>query len=340
MNKKKILDRLQEHWNYAATLYDESRFLGIFLYGSQNYGFATENSDIDSKLIYLPTFDEMCLNKNMLSKELHYEDEHIEIKDIRLFREMFMKQNINFVEILYTEYFILNSQYKDLFCKYFIDNREDIAHFNRGKTLKSVSGQLIHTIKQDPHDSKKLYNAWRLYYFLKDYIANVSYDECIKPRDARAIELLALKRGISPICQSNELMQQSAEEVINFTKELTEQYEDLDSPCYEAALAALNNGVKEILKKSFNMTPQFSKSDFFDNLTAMEHRAYESIVDEIGQEGNISVSKMINKVPISRPVFNNLFNKMKKYNVADIDNMGVKGTFIKITHPELLAEIN
>ena len=340
MNKKKILDRLQEHWNYAATLYDESRFLGIFLYGSQNYGFATENSDVDSKLIYLPTFEDMCFKKTMLSKELHYEDEHIEIKDIRLFREMFMKQNINFIEILYTEYFILNPQYKDLFCKYFIDNREDIAHFDRGKALKSISDQLIHTIKQDPHNNKKLHNGLRLYYFLEDYFNDIPYERCLKQKGVRAEELLAIKRGTALDVTSEFKKERLMLDIINKTEVLCEKYMDCDSPYHEAALAALNNGVKEILKKSFNMTPQFSKSDFFDNLTAMEHRAYESIVDEIGQEGNISVSKMINKVPISRPVFNNLFNKMKKYNVADIDNMGVKGTFIKITHPELLAEIN
>ena len=86
MNKEEILNRLKEHWKYAAQFYDEKRFLGIFLYGSQNYNMATESSDIDSKIIILPSFNDFCLTPQMISKELNLENgEHIEVKDIRLF---------------------------------------------------------------------------------------------------------------------------------------------------------------------------------------------------------------------------------------------------------------
>lgn len=41
VQKEKIMKRLQEHLDYVINLgYNEDRILGIFLYGSQNYGFA------------------------------------------------------------------------------------------------------------------------------------------------------------------------------------------------------------------------------------------------------------------------------------------------------------
>ena len=80
LNREPILKRLQEHWNYAVRQgIDPDRIVGVFLYGSQNYGFASWESDVDSKLIVVPSFEDMCLKSEWLSKELHLEDEHIEV---------------------------------------------------------------------------------------------------------------------------------------------------------------------------------------------------------------------------------------------------------------------
>lgn len=342
MNKNKILNRLQEHWKYASQFYDENRFLGIFLYGSQNYGMDSEDSDIDSKIIILPSFNDFCLNSNMISKELRLEnEEHIEIKDIRLFREMFMKQNINFLEILYTEYFILNPKYENLFNLYFINNREDIAHYDRGKALMSISGQLLHTLKQDQYDNKKLYNAARLYYFLEDYFKDLPYEKCLKPEGARTEELLSIKRGSAAILASDLDKENFATEIILKVSNLRNNFIDCDSPRHEAATAALNEGTIEILKSSFNeinLDTSISKKNFMKVLTNMEAKAYYSIIKEIGAEGNITISKLVEKNAISRPVYNNLINKLKEHNIASVINMGMKGTYIKILQPELKAE--
>lgn len=36
---------------------------GVFLYGSQNYGTDTEQSDVDAKAIIVPSFHELVLKK-------------------------------------------------------------------------------------------------------------------------------------------------------------------------------------------------------------------------------------------------------------------------------------
>lgn len=255
MDKEKILKRLEEHLDIARQSYDDDRILGIFLYGSQNYGFATEESDIDSKIIYLPTFEEFCLQDKIVSDLLFDEknNEHIEIKDIRLMRVMFMKQNINFIELLYTEYCILNPKYKNLFNKYFIANREDIAHYDCKKTLESISGQLLHTLKQDPYDNKKLYNAQRLYYFLEDYLAGMPYEYCLRPSGDKANKLKCLKEGkFFKVWQNKSMKKMFAADIERQVEELRNKYANYNFSLDKNALSALNKGVMEILKYSFN----------------------------------------------------------------------------------------
>lgn len=344
MNKQRIMERLQEHLNYAIDLgYNKNRILGIFLYGSQNYNFANDESDIDSKIILLPSFSDLCLLKSPISKEIILKNgEHIDIKDIRLYRENLMKQNINYTETLYTEYYIINPDYKELFNKYFFSQRETIINFDRKKTIKSICGQLLHSLNQNPTDNKKLYNAERLLFFLKNYLKEKSYFDCLHPQDEFHKYLWDLKYGKLDICDNNERKTKLALKLQNEAKKILDESENIKSPLQEKAKNILDTGTTEILKKSFNMfseKKEISKKDFFKQLTHAEERAYYSIVQEIHEEGNITISKLVDKNRISRPVYNNLLVKMKENNIAIITNMGMKGTHIKILNTELKAEI-
>ena len=159
--------------------YKEENILGIFAYGSQNYNLDTEDSDWDTKAIVVPSFRDLVL-EDTVSEQIEIYNiyngiyccdkdstgEHCEVKDIREMVNMFKKQNINFIEILFTEYKWINPIYKDIWKKYFEDNRERIAYYDMYKTLESICGQSLHTIKQNPTNGKKIANAYRLYIFL------------------------------------------------------------------------------------------------------------------------------------------------------------------------------
>ena len=110
---------LEEHlWAVERAGYKRENILGIFAYGSQNYGVATENSDWDTKAIIVPDWQNLVL-RPPVSMEIHLaNEEHCEVKDIREIVNMFKKQNINFVEILFTEYKWINPLYQYLkdFC--------------------------------------------------------------------------------------------------------------------------------------------------------------------------------------------------------------------------------
>lgn len=99
---KKIMCRLSEH--LAAVKEKHPEWVGIFLQGSQNYKLDYEGSDVDSKLIVLPSFEDFVLNRKPQSyTHIMENDEHVDVKDIRLMFDCFRKQNINFVEILFTK---------------------------------------------------------------------------------------------------------------------------------------------------------------------------------------------------------------------------------------------
>ena len=73
------------------------------------------------------------------------------------------------------------------------------------------------------------------------------------------------------------------------------------------------------------------KNEFLNELTNPEKEALKTIMTEISDgEGIVSISKAVNSSGLSRPVFKSLLTKMKDMEIAELTNMGVKGTHIKI----------
>ena len=188
--------------------YNESQILGVFLYGSQNYGTNTSSSDVDTKCILIPTLEDLCL-RCPVSKEIHLENgEHCDVKDIREIVANFRKQNINFLEILYTPYFWINPMYEKVWFDCLVNNREFISHYDMNKALQSTCGQAIHTLKQDKTNGKKVSNGLRLYWFLKEYLDGNDYNKCIYLDEDRRKILKDLKNKseIKDIKQVDELI--------------------------------------------------------------------------------------------------------------------------------------
>ena len=150
MNKKTlILKRMQEH---LAEITDRGyEVVGIFLQGSQNYELDYEGSDIDTKAIVLPSCEDIILNRKPVSfTHVLENNEHVDVKDIRLMFDCFKKQNINFVEILFTKYMILNPKYEDLFIP-MIQNNELIAHYNNFAAVNCMAGMAMEKYKALEH---------------------------------------------------------------------------------------------------------------------------------------------------------------------------------------------
>lgn len=203
-----VMDRVKEHYNEALAYFPEDRIVGIFLQGSQNYGLATPQSDVDTKLIVTPTFKDIAMNRKPVSTtHIRANEEHIDFKDIRFYIQTFRKQNLNFLEILYTDFAIVNPIYEKQWNR-LVESREAITHFNPYRSVQSMKGialekyhameheypSKIEVLKKYGYDPKQLHHLVRVEDYLGRYINGESYESCLDPGPMKQ-ELIEIKMG-------------------------------------------------------------------------------------------------------------------------------------------------
>lgn len=220
---KWIMEKLNEHYCDALKIYPKERIVGIFVQGSQNYGLDYVNSDVDTKCIILPTFEDICLNRRAESYTyVRKNNEHIDFKDLRVITGDFKKQNINFLEILFTKYFIVNEDYEELF-SLLRENAETIARYDNYCFIKSVVGMSIEKYRlltrETPSQREEIVKygyatkPWcqmdRLNFFLKRWVTGETFKNCLF--DPRGEELsyireyghcIKTKEQVEVICSS------------------------------------------------------------------------------------------------------------------------------------------
>ena len=158
-----IMERVHEHWLEALTLFPKDRIVGIFLQGSQNYGLDYEGSDIDTKLIVVPTWEDICFNRKPVSTtHIRANDEHIDLKDIRLIFQTFRKQNLNFMEILFTKYKIINPMYEEYWAELVEYNEKIVMYDPCGavKTMKGIAMEKYHAMEHRYPAKAEIIDAW------------------------------------------------------------------------------------------------------------------------------------------------------------------------------------
>lgn len=230
----KTMIRVQEHFDEAKTLFPEDRIVGLFLQGSQNYSLALPTSDVDTKLIVVPTFQDIALNNKPVSTtHVRKNDEHIDLKDIRLYMQTFQKQNLNFLEILFTDYFIINPLYAKQWNRLVVA-REAIAHMNPYRAVKSMKGVALEKyhamehpyptkldlIEKYGYDGKQVHHLIRVDDYLTRYINGESYQDCLKPSPHLVEHMLEYKRHEIPL----EVAREEAESVLAHVTDVADAF--------------------------------------------------------------------------------------------------------------------
>lgn len=254
-----INKRVLEHYNEACSLGYE--VVGVFLQGSQNYGLDEYSdaymSDIDTKCIILPSLDDIIAGSSPLSHtHVRQNNEHIDIKDIRQMFEMFKKQNNAYVEILFTDFKIINPKYKDLWED--IEARaEQIAHLNFNQTLRCLCGTSMEKYKALEHpypntmdkiekygyDPKQLHHILRVNDFMHKYVDGKPYRQCLYPDNVQY--LMAVKKGSIALEDARKL----AHDVDQATKELKDASLIVPEPVNSDAAKFLDNVKAKFIKR-------------------------------------------------------------------------------------------
>ena len=233
MSLDKVTNRI--HSDYVFLNDSGYNVVGVFLYGSHNYNMATEHSDVDTKAIVLPHFDDIVDSKDWVSKEYQRDEDggKLEVKDIRLMFNNYLKQNINFMETLFTKYFELNPVYTGLWLGAVVKNREAIAHYCPQKSVLTMYGNMKAKYKsmlhRAPHSEfdidnygyclKDFHHIARLYDFISRYIeGEESYEQILIPKNPEL--LISYKINPIPVEEAKKF----AEEMINKTSAMVDRY--------------------------------------------------------------------------------------------------------------------
>jgi hypothetical protein len=228
-----VKENIQAHYNEALEYFPEDRIVGIFCQGSTNYGLDTPESDIDTKLIVVPTFEDIVFNKKPQSTtHVRANNEHIDFKDIRLMLGTFRKQNLNFIEILFTKYKIVNPLYAQEWNR-LVKANERIAHYNpylAVKAMKGVAMEKYHALEHPypaklavlekfGYDPKQLHHLFRIEEFLERYINGECYYDCMYPSDS--LFLKSVKEGVFSQQEAEEGAKASLDRIIKMTDEFS-----------------------------------------------------------------------------------------------------------------------
>ena len=263
-----IMDRL---WEHNKAIYPEiNDYFVLALQGSQNYGIADKESDIDSKMLTIPSFKSLVYNSKPQNKvHIMDNDEHCDLKDIREYFKIIRKSNINFVEILFTPYYIVNADYVDEW-NYLRDNNEKIARLNPARAVKCMAGMakekrhaLCHEypsrmsyIEKYGFDPKQLSHLMRIEFFVKYYIEGAPYKDCIYLRDANIRGLLlSIKRNSCHwgLDRAINVANHSLKSIQKMVDEFCDKYSDKEDACASQILDevlywVIEKAVKKTLK--------------------------------------------------------------------------------------------
>ena len=139
MFDNKVYKRMCEHERYAKSLGYDVVFMSI--YGAQNYGVETPESDVDSYLVVMPSLEDLALCRTPVSSEIDYcvndepTGEHIVIKDIRIFKDALMNGDTQALEAVYSEYF----------CSMFVEN----TYFSYGEIFDGAMTSFYYRVRND-----------------------------------------------------------------------------------------------------------------------------------------------------------------------------------------------
>jgi hypothetical protein len=187
------MDRVLEHYNDALGYFPRERIVCLTLAGSQNYGLDMEDSDVDTKLIVVPTFEDIAMNKQPVSTtHIRQNNEHISFHDVRLYIPTLKKGNINFVETLFSKYSIVNPIYMPEWNR-LIDAREEIARYDVVRAIHAMRGNVYSTynrifnatdnrveaIAKFGYSPKDFYIIQRIEESIMRYMAGEPYADCI-----------------------------------------------------------------------------------------------------------------------------------------------------------------
>lgn len=228
-----------------------NRVIFVGMYGAQNYSLQSESSDYDFKAIVTPCLDDIVFNKKPVSTTIEIEDGLCDVKDIRLMMGCWKKQNVNFVELLFTDCKWVSSDYKEILQPLFT-HREEIVHYDEKHAINCIRGMMMEkyhalfkpypaqkeVVEKYGYAAKQLSHIFRLEDLVSKYILHYPYKICLTPNEAMRKDLIGIK--------TYKILYTDMEEVATDAKIAME---NVDEMLEDFTLAEVNEEVGKMMDK-------------------------------------------------------------------------------------------
>lgn len=180
--------------------------LSVNLYGSQNYDLDTPESDYDFKALVFPSLDDMVLGRPQVSKVLDFGGGQVDVKGAAKMFENYKKMNTNFMETLFTRWYVVNPDYAaDWEAVRALAPR--LAYADPAKAMNALVGMAmekahalthpyegkLQVLAEHGYDGKQLSHELRLLFMFDKYAAHMPYEQVLMPSAEQREQLVALK---------------------------------------------------------------------------------------------------------------------------------------------------
>lgn len=245
----------------VSTLYEQfgSRLIFVGLYGSQNYNLETENSDYDFKAIVVPSLDDIIFSRKPVSTIIFLSNGLCDVKSITLMMNCWKKQNVNFVELLFTKYKWVNPEYKEILQPLF-DHNEEIVHYDEQRAINCIKGMQMEkyhalfklypsqmeVINKYGYAAKQLCHIWRLKDLISKYVDGEPYFNCLTPSELLRKTLIDVKE-YKPVLNKKQV-EESAKVAMDETIKLLEKYSF--APINEEIGQMMDNVTASVIRKA------------------------------------------------------------------------------------------
>lgn len=160
----------EKHPNYDV--------LGVFLYGSQNYNLDTDDSDVDSIVVLVPSIKSLLCEKEV-STTYELEDHHIVVKDLKAFNKNLLTLSPMAVEPLFSQWEWINGKYKYLWDTYYHQHAQKIAMACPAIFYDKVRAMIRAMARRYSLTGKQYIHCCRLVRLLQQLAAGEDYDDAM-----------------------------------------------------------------------------------------------------------------------------------------------------------------
>lgn len=180
---------LRKNKDYGKNVFAE------FLYGSQNYGLDTLDSDVDTRTIIIPNL-ECLIDKRDVSKTIDLSNGMSDVKDIKTMFKQFYKSNPAYLELLVSDYavFVPTHKYEFDQLREMADeiasrDKKALAYASYGMVCNKVSA-LVSSLGPDKkeiatygYDGKNVSHALRIDEFIHRFLDGQTLKDALNAKD-------------------------------------------------------------------------------------------------------------------------------------------------------------